>query len=342
MGLISRVLRHYLKQKPIRLHQAEIDTAIEQLFYEINPRLRFFPGYREKLGGPVWHALKHIHHVIDSIAGPVDAAARQWDSTPLLRAMFANSTDMGKLFDRDPALRNCIAATPPEAAIHVVLAATMQVRKVLGMAMRGEMMQRDVPQTQISFTDHRIVAFADSDGGLREKLKAFALEFVAHKVLANIAEARSECEDLEQGLALLRARMRMKLRQDSGNACLCDRVEYSESELAEIRARITEKEARLSQTAIHQPTLEYFMDQLLLVLNSVEKLLQIHQVSLHLDNMNILLEKADADPVQPIELTEILRAGQPARIMLIARVPCADALVRDDMATRIDEALKWL
>jgi hypothetical protein len=342
MGLISRFLRHYLKEKPIRLHQAEIDTAIEQLFYEINPRLRFFPGYREKLGRPVWHTLKHIHHVIDSIAGPVDAAARQWDSTPLLRAMFANSTDMGKLFERDPALRSCIAATPPADAIHVVIAATMQVRKVLGMAMRGEMMQRDVPQTQISFTDHRIVAFADSDSGLREKLKAYALEFVAHKVLADIAAQRSECEDLEQGLALLRARMRMKLRQDSGKACLCDRIEYSAGELDEIRAQITEKETRLSQTAIHQPTLEYFMDQLLLVLNSVEKLLQIHQVSLHLDNMNILLEKVDAETVQPIELTEILRAGQPARIMLIARVPCAEALVRDDMATRIDEALKWL
>jgi hypothetical protein len=344
MGLIRRVLRHYLKQKHLRLHQAEIDTAIEQLFYEINPRMRFLSDYQKTLSRPVWNALKHIHHVIDGIAGPVDAATRQWNLSPVLRAMFTNSSDMGKLFNRDASLRKHIATAQPGKAedFHVMIAATMQVRKVLGIAMRGNIMQREVPQTQISFADHRIVASADSESGLREKLKAFALEFVAHKVLANIGAARSECEGLEQELALLRARMRMKLRQDSGKACLCDQVEYSEGEMAAICSQIREKETLLNQTAIHQPTLQHFMDQLLLVLNSVERLLQIHEVSLHLDNMNILLETPDADSVKPVELTEVLREGHPARIMLIARVPRDQVLAHDDMATRIDEALKRL
>jgi hypothetical protein len=344
MALIRRVLRHYLKKKSIQSHQVEIDTAIEHLLYEINPRLRFLPAYQETLSRPVWNTLKHIHHVIGGIAGPVDAAARQWNHTPALRALFANRSDMEKLFHRDPSLHNCIATAQPDqsASCHVMIASTMQIRKVLGIAMRGEIMQREVPQTQISFTDHRIVAAAGSENGLREKLKAFALEFVAHKVLANIAAARSECESMEQELALLRARMRMKLRQDKGKACLCDHVEYDEGEMAEICTRIREKEALLSQTAIHQPTLQYFMDQLLLVLNSVGKLLQVHEVSLHLDNMNILLESPDAGTVKPIELTEVLRSGHSARIMLIARVPLDEALIHDDMAARIDDALKQL
>ncbi|MBZ0104439.1 MAG: hypothetical protein K8H84_02305 [Sulfuricella denitrificans] len=344
MGLIRRVLRHYLKQKHIQLHQAEIDTAIEQLFYEINPRLRFLSGHQEALGRPVWNTLKYLHHVIDSISGPVDAAARQWSQTPALRALFASSSDMTKLFARSDSLRDCMAAIPPEAAesCHVVIASTMQVRKVLGIAMRGEMVLRDVPQTQISFTDHRIIASAESESGLREKLKAFALEFVAHRVLANIESARAESEGLEQEVALLRARMRMKLRQESGKACLCDHIECSESEMAEICSTIKEKETLLGQTAIHQPTLQYFMDQLLLVLNGVERLLQIHEVSLHLDNMNLLLDTPDANAAKPVELTEIRRAGHSARIMLIARVPCDEVPARDDMATRIDAALKAL
>lgn len=340
MGLIRRVLRHYLKQKHLQLHQAEIDAAIEQLFYEINPRLHFLPAYQKTLSGPVWTTLRHIHHVIDSIAGPVDAATRLWSSTPVLRTLFASSSDMARLFNRDPSLRNCVATA--QANCHVMIASTMQIRKVLGIAMRGNILQREVPQTQISFTDHRIIASADSESGLREKLKAFALEFVAHKVLANIAAARSECEGLEQELALLRARMRVKLRQDSGKACLCDHVEYSEGEMTEICTLIREKETLLSQSAIHQPTLRYFMDQLLLVLNSVEKLLQIHEVSLRLDNMNILLESAEVDAVKPVELTEVMRAGHSARIMLTARVPRDEVLAHDDMAARIDDALKRL
>jgi hypothetical protein len=208
--------------------------------------------------------------------------------------------------------------------------------------MRGEIMQRDVPQTQISFTDHRIVASADSDSSLREKLKAFALEFVAHKVLANIEAARSEHSDLEQEVALLRARMRLKLRQDSGKACLCDRIEYSEGEMASICSLIREKETQLNQTAVHQPTLQYFMDELLQVLNNVEHLLQIHEVSLHLDNMNILLDMPYRQDSKEIKLTEIQRSGHAARIMLIARVPREEVPIHDDMAARVEEALKWL
>lgn len=344
MGLIRRVLKHYLKRKHIKLHQAEIDTAIEHLFYEINPRLRFLSGHQEVLSRPVWNTLKYIHHVIDGIAGPTDAAMRQWNQSPELRALFASSADMTKLFNRSESLRNCMAATQSGEAeyCHAMIASTMQVRKVLGIAMRGEMIQREVPQTQISFTDHRIIASADSENGLREKLKAFALEFVAHRVLANIEAARAESESMEQELALLRARMRMKLRQDSGKACLCDHVEYSEGEMAEICSSIREKETLLGQTAIHQPTLQYFMDQLLLVLNSVERLLQIHEVSLHLDNMNVLLETPEANTAKPVALTEVQRAGHAARIMLIARVPRAEIPAGDDMATRIDDALKRL
>jgi hypothetical protein len=218
----------------------------------------------------------------------------------------------------------------------------MQVRKVMGIAMRGNIMQRDVPQTQISFTDHRIVASAKSESGLREKLKAFALEFLAHKVLADIAAARSECDGLEQELALLRARMRMKLRQDSGKACLCDRIDCSEGELNEICGLIREKETLLGQAAIHQPTLQFFMDQLLSVLNSVEKLLQIQTLSLRLDHMNILLETPHDAAAQALELSEIKRSGHSARIMLIARVPLEEVQPHDNMAARIDDALKGL
>jgi hypothetical protein len=344
MSLIRRVLKHYLKRKHIKLHQPEIDTAIEQLFYEINPRLRFLSGYQEALSRPVWNTLKHIQHVIDGIAGPVDAATRQWSQSPVLRALFASNADMAKLFNRSASLRGCMTTAQPGDGeyCHAMIASTMQVRKVLGIAMRGEMMQREVPQTQISFTDQRIIASAGSESGLREKLKAFALEFVAHRVLANIEAARVESESMEHELALLRARMRMKLRQESGKACLCDHIEYSEGEMAGICSSIREKEALLGQAAIHQPTLQYFMDQLLLVLNSVERLLQIHDVSLHLDNMNILLESPDENTARRVELTEVQRAGHAARIMLIARVPRDEILACDDMATRIDNALKAL
>ena len=274
MGIksFSRFLGHYLRKKkgPVERHQAEIDTAIERLLYEINPRLAFLPGYGEKLGAPVWHALQHIEDVIDRIAGPLDASTRQWISTPVLRAMFGSGDEMGRVFNRGNVLQVC-ARMPadPDDGCYAMLAATVQVRKVLGMELRGETMLRDVPQTQISFTDHRVIAASTSETALREKMKGFALEFMAQRVLANIEAAQSQHSGLEQELAMLRARLRMKRRQDQGKACLCERIEITSEEVAALYDKIKEKEAELAQTAVHTPTLDFFLNEMLKVLTCI-------------------------------------------------------------------------
>jgi hypothetical protein len=283
MGIksLSRFLGHYLRKRrsPVERHQAEVDAAIERLLYEINPRLVFLPGYGEKLGAPVWHALQHIEDVIDRIAGPVDASTRQWISTPELRAMFGSGDEMGKIFNRGNVLRICANTPDPDGSCYAMLASTLQVRKVLGMELRGETMLRDVPQTQISFTDRRVIAASTSETALREKMKGFALEFMAQRVLANIEQARSLHNGLEQELAMLRARLRMKLRQDQGKACLCDRIDISNEAVAALHSEIKEKETLLAQTAVHSPTLDFFLQEILAVLGASDSLLSMRTAS---------------------------------------------------------------
>lgn len=346
MGIKSfrRLLRHYLRNEksPAERHQAEIDAAIERLLYEINPRLAYLPGHKEALGKPVWHALQHIEDVIDGIAGPVEASTRLWISNPGLRALFGSGDEMGRVFNRGDALRFCANSLNPDNGCYAVLASTLQVRKVLGMELRGETLLRDVPQTQISFTDHRVIAASTSETALREKMKGFALEFMAQRVLANIDQARSEHEGMEQELAMLRARLRMKLRQDQGKACLCERVEISTEELASLHAQIKEKEALLAQTAIHSPTLDFFLQAILEVLAASDSLLRLQTASWRLDDMNIVRNAPDQNSGNTVELTEVIRTGHPARSLLIVRIPHDEIHEEQDNMSRIDDALKLL
>lgn len=347
MGIQSlrHILRHYLgrkKENLVERHQAEIDAAIERLLYEINPRLAYLPGYGERLGAPVWHALQHIEDVIDGIAGPLDASTRQWVSTPELRAMFGSGEEMGRIFNRGNVLQACVKAPGTDDHCYAMLASTLQVRKVLGMELRGETLLRDVPQTQISFTDHRVIAASGSETALREKMKGFALEFMAQRVLANIEQARSQHNGMEQELAMLRARLRMKLRQDQGKACLCERVEITSEEVARLYDQIKEKEAELSQTAVHTPTLDFFLQEILNVLMASDSLLSLQTASWRLDDMNVVRNSPDQSTGNTVELTEVMRAGHPARSLLLVRIPHDEIHEERDNMSRIDDALKLL
>ena len=345
MGMLRRILGNYLKNKPIRQHAREIEEAIQRVVEEVNPRIRFVPGYRDKLGNATWRALKYTDRIIEGIAGPVECSREQWQRDPLLRALFTNSRDMRERFSRSRPVREFLEGGRGRGAdeCYAVLAATRQVKSVLGVELRGDVVQRDVPQIMVSFSDHIIMSPASSEGELRRAMKGFAAEFLAHQALAQIASARSHHEDLEQERALLRARVRMKQRQDKGLGCLCGRVNCSDAEMGELCARMAEMDRQLesSQNDVH--SLDHFIQTLKAVLEVPEQYLRLERLSLRLDSMNIAAAgKAEGESTHDIPLTEVQLAGQPARVMLVAKFPRRELLGPEETAMDLDRALSML
>lgn len=344
MGIFRRILRDYLRKKPVRQHASEIEAAIERLVEDVNPRIRFVPDYQNKLRNATWSTLKHIHRIVGEIAGPVECSRQQWAQDPLLRSLFTNSSEMRHIFSHSKPLRDFLERSPTGEAndCYVVLAATRQVKKVLGVELRGDVVQREVPQIRVSFTDHMIMAPAASEAELRAEMKGFALEFLAHQALAGIASARSRHQDLEQERALLRARLRMKQRQEKGLGCLCGHVECNDRDLSELCTQLAEKEKKLDETGSNPATLDYFVQQLIEVLESPEKYLKLQALTLHLDSMNISVGNKEGDAGNDISLTELWFASQPTRVMLVAKFPRGELLDRDEMVMDIEQALKML
>ena len=60
------------------------------------------------------------------------------------------------------------------------------------------MVQREVPRTSVSFTDHRVSAPCASAETLRADLERRALDFIAERVAGRLAALDADRKELEQ------------------------------------------------------------------------------------------------------------------------------------------------
>lgn len=79
-------------------------------------------------------------------------------------------------------------------------------QRVFGMALHGEMVQRDVAQTSISFSDHRTRMCGHDEARLRRIVGVEVFEYLLAHALAQIGEERDERRELQETRALIRAR----------------------------------------------------------------------------------------------------------------------------------------
>ena len=89
-------------------------------------------------------------------------------------------------------------------------------QRVFGMALQGEMVQRDVAQTSVSFSDHRARICGRDESRLRRLIGAEVFEYLVAHALAEIGEERSERRELQENRSLIRSRLRLLQRFRKG------------------------------------------------------------------------------------------------------------------------------
>ena len=85
---------------------------------------------------------------------------------------------MHEFFDQHPAAGHCYA----------LLTMQCSERTVLGVAMRGELIKKDVKQTSVSFTDHWVVNPSLNEPELRKTLEQRAFDYLIGYALEQITE----------------------------------------------------------------------------------------------------------------------------------------------------------
>jgi hypothetical protein len=135
----------------------------------------------------------HVLQVADQIPPPVDLNLDRFGTVPLVNALFVNSNDIDKLFITNPDVDVFLRAHSKYQVpvLYALLTASKSEKRMLGIAMQGDMLIREVPQQAVNFSSHKIHAPCASSSELSTALKEHLFSRVVALVKQEMASRMS-------------------------------------------------------------------------------------------------------------------------------------------------------
>lgn len=311
---------HHAPTATTRLDQM-IDRAIA-----VNPRLRLAARYKERLGDAVAISLGYIDQLTAALPPAHEANSAAWATDPLIRALFARPDDLEKVFSRSEELRSFFAQNPDLTHAYATLGMAMIERHVLGVALEGDLVLHDVPQTKISFSDHRIVICGRTEIDLREEIARRMVDQLALEGLARLAADRRDL--IAKGRELLETRVALLEHQGVGiRSVLGERPDTNADELARLKVQIEENARSLAALRVPTEAIELELDRVCDVYSHPADHLYVERRSIRLDLMNVLRQD-DSEAARQIDFRIARIPGDPPRMRAFAlvRYPRAELL----------------
>jgi hypothetical protein len=280
-----------LRGRYARLDEQDIERAIDIVVEQTDPRLRFVRGFRRKLRKPVVRSLVYVDDLVTRIPGPFEISRKAYGSDPQVNALFGSADDIETLFARSKMLQEFFRDTPGCGRVCVPLAMQRQEKRILGMALSGDIVRRDVVRTAVNFSGHRLgIVCAENEAELRSKLKWRGIHSLAVTALENITSLKTRTAGLEEERALLGKKLRDVQAQHSGLDALAGLPsEYSQEQQA-LKQRLEDTGKKLQEARTGVATLVDYLDQVTQVLNHPSRYLRVRRNSVTVDRMGIKLD----------------------------------------------------
>jgi hypothetical protein len=324
-------------------NRRETAHALDRIVQLTNPRLRFARRYAARLTPAVETAIAYARSLVASVPAARDASAGAWQSDAYMRAFFATADDLTRTFSRSPDLRAWFDANPGAQEICAVLSMRLVERRILGVALEGGVIRRDVPQTTVCFDDYRVRIRERSEGALRAEIESRVVDQLALTGLAISTRDQGQRDVLEHENALLRTRLRLLHGRGAGLVALAGQTAPDGSVLARLQAELAMNEANLRSIASGGEALEYQLERLREVLASPREHFFIAAKRVRINRMNIVLPDDDPAPGETLDLQTArvpIPDGPPEfRTFVLVRFPRSALLAK---GTLLDEAARML
>lgn len=296
-----------------------VQAAIERAVAGTDPRIGVLPGHQRRLRPAVLKAIDQVIALVDALPPPVEAAQAGYGADPILSALFASAQRMTRVLGADPSLADFLRTPEGGGAepIHALLMAERREHRILGMELQGDAVRRDVAQVSVSFDNHRLRDPSADAEGHRKLLRRRAFDHLLEIALGRIAATRQERADLARERDLLRRKLKALAAGGWG-------FETGPSETPAdpgvLEDRVADIEAQLKALGGDAGTLTAHLDILAEVLETADRQLAIHPLTLVLDPMGIQRRPGDAD-ARELRLQEIRSAGGRTAVVLPIRIP---------------------
>jgi len=319
---LQNAFRHKLEERSSRQRQhGEALNAMEKVIDGTDSRIRLVSGYKKKLHNGVRTALEFTDELVARIPGTIEISSRNFVSDPYVNAFFVSVNDLHTIFSHSSEIRDFMEddISRKDSQCCVLLCMKKTEKPILGMELSGDILKRDVQQTAVSFSDHRIYSPAPTEAATREGLRECLLGGLVTNALDRIMQDKVENLRLQSDRQMLYVKLRhleYKLRNThQGSQAHANMT----NEIEDIREKLRAIEGKLmsARPATPQESLNHVNG----VLKQPDKYIQLNKSTLRLDKMGIRIDENSSRPCNNIDLTEVIIGEEQPRVVTLARFP---------------------
>jgi hypothetical protein len=319
-----------------------VADTIEAVVDAVEPRVRLHSRYREKLDECVRHSIAHLRTIGREPLEPVLLTRAAWASDPRVNAFFGAADDVAGCLGRSAELRSFFDR-PANASVQeafALLGMKKEERSVLGMELKGDAVQRDVAQVQVSFSGHRVVAPSATLAAARLEIGRRILLRLAQVALARIVAAEAKATELQQHKAYLAARMRvLQLARDGMEGVVKDPAKIGE-EMKGLEAELKQTVEGYMETKGRLATLEGYIEHIDDVFSHAEQHVSLSHTPLRVSRLGVRVQGDAAGPVvNELSLAELsLGEGWRAAIAIV-RCPRSELPSKEELIAQAERSL---
>lgn len=290
-----------------RLVQETTDYVIRMT----DPRLALVPRARDKLAPAVETSIRFLQQQRTLLPEPHLLSAQQWAQNPCLKCMFVTAQDVDKVLANASELRGFFEHAPLLEEAHAIMGMSVREQKVLGMALKGEMVQRDVALTTVSFSDHRLRLFGDTPQNLWRAVARRMVDELAMLALARINGEREDRKSLETDTALLRARLRTFERRGTGlDHMLNDSQTPGSTDTRKLLHQLEANERKLKTMGASDSQLDRELELLRTIFAAPTDYISFEPRALRVDDMNQVVSDEQAGTRIEYDLVRVKRLDE--------------------------------
>lgn len=309
LSAVSELLR------PVPPPSPAVQQVFERIADLVAPMLKADPAFERQLTAPVEYALGYCDGLVAGLPGPIDIGHRAFADDPLVHALFGTADDISLMLGRSQAVRDYLADPACEASdhFHALFAARRQEKRQLGMSVRGDVLQTDVPQRVLFFSDQTLVEPCCSLEHTLDKLRQRAMDSLLLSFHDHVEALRAEREGLRADLSVERGHLTVLRSGSDGPA-----FTLHSRHIDEIDSRLRQAAAALMPENLVQALADF--------LHAPEASLSLTPVSIRVDRMGIVSEGLQADrDAHTINFPELNARDRRHYLVMLARVDREEA-----------------
>ena len=305
----------FVEDSPGSTEDHILETAMEGVVDGTDARLRALSDYKKRLRPATETSLAFVRQIESRLRAPARLSRAGFGADPCIHALFGSADSMHGIVSRDPNIRSFLEGATLAPEFYAILMARRDEKHILGARLTGNVMQSDVPQSVLSFSDHRLMAVSETEEGMRALVKRDAFRQLVHWALATLTAMKSGSTD--RRTCRLRERLASLSWFHSGNE------QPFWLHFAGQEGDPARRQAQTDRRKTERPgppcSLDDYLTVVVEVLSHPERYLRLGTFSATVDRLGVMLgpEEESGIGVDCITLSEVTMPDQPEPVVFL-------------------------